>query len=706
MLKLILSLVEYTDPSNVFSLISSDLLARLPLRNLHWNSSSRPLRSIDCLHVELVSDNKNNSQSQARSASSAGIYGASDSNIPTRFNNDGRRESEPSPFRKERRHQIPGLRQTSYLKVYLLSCDDVEAYKASSKRLLREWVKEHTPQSHGSNLANNQENHDAFEWMIVHVVLPSMTNTPGWPNRAASNVVDRLRADFNGSSKAAIDRVAQIPTKSIQAQGMRTNSLPASGPQAEYAKETSKAWDDMVSKMKSLILASFDLRVRQYEEDIKEKGAQRNIPGWNFCTYFILKEGLSMGFESVGLVEDALIGYDELSVELQGAIRDDKDKAASGQHTGLFRDHTQELLALAVSTLQSSQTDHEAKARQTPSISFLNPKRKYYRDLILANNISAFDFMGYVFSRQFSLLSRLAKSDHPNETLDGKTSIVENLGLTDQGNKANENAGVDVSVLAEICHRAVAFITSIASTIREDLRIAFKGGTADSENYRSARFRIIEDLISSWTFTTSEQILVKTNVSSLSEQLQLLAQNALRSPPLSRPGSSSEKALVSPPLLSPGLPPRTNSLLGRSSISASPRQEMFPEQHPYPPNLPAQGHWLYGMQLLAAQRAELCLLARRALTNLGLRLGWKTGWAAISTRGKLNKENLDEISLDEVTAKADAEEEDPNSSPQDASILPTLEDDVLHAALLSRESFYSAYEVGKLKVAKPIKFSI
>ena len=683
-------------------MISADLLSRLPLRNLHWNSPSRPLRSIDSLYVELVPDNKKLPQSQGRSASSAGIYGASDSSLPISAANDARRESEPLPFQKERRHQIPGLRQTPYLKVYLLSCDDVETYKTSSKRILREWVKEHTPPSHGSALVNSQENHDAFEWMIVHVVLPSMTSAPGWPSRASSLVLDRIKADFNGSSKTSIDRVAQIPTKSLQAQDTRTNPIPTSGPQAEYAKGTSKAWEDMVSKMKSLILASFDLRVRQYEEDIKEKGSQRNIPGWNFCTFFVLKEGLSRGFESVGLVEDALIGYDELSVELQNAIRDQKDKAASGQHAGLFREHTQELLALAVSALQSSQIDPEPKARQTPSISILDSNRKFYRELILANNISAFDFMSYVFSRQFSLLSRIAKLAVADESPEESHAGIESPRLTDLNDKANDRVTIDLSVLAEICRRAVGFITSAASTIREDLRSSFKGGTTDSEDYVAARFRIIEDLVSSWTFTTSEQVLIKTNVASLSEQLQSLVQNTIRSPPLSRPGSSSENALVSPPVLSPGLPPRTSSLLGRSVSSASPRQENFSENLVYPPKIPTQGQSLNGMQHLAAQRAELCVVGRRALASLGLRLGWKTGWAVVSIERQLNKEELDEVSLEDATEE-DRREANLKGLPQESSILPTLQDDdVLHTALSSKESFYSAYEVKLLKATNQI----
>jgi len=48
----VLIVTDY-DPYNVWSLIEEDFTAHLPLRNLHWKSSSRPLRSIQSLQVEM-----------------------------------------------------------------------------------------------------------------------------------------------------------------------------------------------------------------------------------------------------------------------------------------------------------------------------------------------------------------------------------------------------------------------------------------------------------------------------------------------------------------------------------------------------------------------------------------------------------------------------------------------------------------------------
>ena len=163
--------VEYSDPSGIFSLVSDDIQQILPLRNLHWNSSSRPLRSISSLHVELI---------PARGGAS---YSGQEDAVPTQtssINRDfgraqqaGPRSRQSAESKKERRHQIPGLRQTPYLKIYLLRCDDTETYKNVSRKLLRDWVRSHTPSIQSSASINKVDNHDAFEWLIIHVLLPN-----------------------------------------------------------------------------------------------------------------------------------------------------------------------------------------------------------------------------------------------------------------------------------------------------------------------------------------------------------------------------------------------------------------------------------------------------------------------------------------------------------------------------------------------------
>jgi trafficking protein particle complex subunit 10 len=51
------------------------------------------------------------------------------------------------------------------------------------------------------------------------------------------------------------------------------------------------AWTELISKMKEGIILSFDSNILMRDEDVKRSESQRLMPGWNFCTFFILKVG-------------------------------------------------------------------------------------------------------------------------------------------------------------------------------------------------------------------------------------------------------------------------------------------------------------------------------------------------------------------------------------------------------------------------------
>jgi len=48
-------------------------------------------------------------------------------------------------------------------------------------------------------------------------------------------------------------------------------------------------WADLINKIKDGVLSAFDSAVAQREEEVKRSENQRQMPGWNFCTFFILK---------------------------------------------------------------------------------------------------------------------------------------------------------------------------------------------------------------------------------------------------------------------------------------------------------------------------------------------------------------------------------------------------------------------------------
>ena len=692
--------MEFTDPSGTYPLVASELESRLPLRNLHWNSSSRPLRSIDSLYVELVPDEYSAPQFQKRAASSAGLPGAHDPGVAVRESSDLRRGSEPSISKKERRHQIPGLRQTPYLKLFLLRCDDSETYKASSRKLVREWIKAHTPPSQTSTTINNQENHDAFEWMIVHIVLPDVQNNSVWPNRGSLSVLDKIRADFNGSTKSTIDRVAQIPVmKSLQVQGTTVNPIPSGIARDEFLRESNRAWEDLLSKAKALILTSFDLRVRQYEEDIKAKSAQRSLPGWNFCTFFVLKEGLSRGFESVGLVEDALMGYDELSAELYTAIEEERQKSSTGVETSLFRGYTQEL------RIQAEQAIAEARGNIVDSVNaqvsttlLLDTERKPYRELILANNISAFDFESYVFARQIALLSRIARLAPTAGSPTGDSQFFIRLTCKSSDCTVGGRDQEDMIVLAEIARRSLKFITSAGRSIREDLRASILPKEDADEAYLGLRYNVVENIVASWTYSSCQQILSGTAPPSLMLQLESTLQV-----PFVHPGSPPSEGVKQHTSQGrstalPRPPTRTTSLLGRPpSNNDSLSHDGFTEDDTYPQQSPLQNEAQTGLYILAAQRAELYIVARRALTSLGRRQGWEIAWPDSTGDIAVQEENMDEISLDDSPRiqqnEADTETHAPTIR---SSTKYGIHSSISSGALASRLNFFAAYDVYSL----------
>jgi hypothetical protein len=267
--------------------------------------------------------------------------------------------------------------------------------------------------------------------MILHVVLPNTgaaaepkysgsvsRSEPGnsetsykFLGRSSGTLLEKLRADFNVSGKSALDRVTQIR---LTGDGVQKAQLPSSQSSkvelADRAQEENEAWDDVILKFKSLILSSFDLRVSQYEEDIREKDSQRSLPGWNFCTFFVLKEGLARGFESVGLVDDALAGYEELTAELDALIAN----VDRGGPTDSFLPCTKELkMAFDQATDSEPHQSLNWGQENLP----ISATRKAFRELILANNVSVFDFKCYVFARKMAVLLRKSRASQETENL-------------------------------------------------------------------------------------------------------------------------------------------------------------------------------------------------------------------------------------------------------------------------------------------------
>ncbi|KAI0005829.1 trafficking protein particle complex subunit 10 [Xylariaceae sp. FL0662B] len=737
--------VEYFDPHHVFKLLAPGLVPRLPLRNLHWQSHSGPLRSIDTLHIELIpSGHKSSLPStlssppsiqQSESASSrddgfqtqqigtGGIAAAlSDETVdqPTNHNS--------APVR---RHQIPGLRRTPYLKVLLVRCDDNDSYKGHVRQEIREWLKANTPLS--SSKKNTAENHDAFEWLIIHVVIPNTVaatqpRTTGKSDVAektsaasrwrpgSSTLLEKLRSDFASSGKGAADRIAQIR---IGVNDVPYDSLPRVVPAVpsgytESEQETENAWTDLVSKFRSLILSSFDLRVTQYEEDIKEKDAQRTLPGWNFCTFFILKEGLARGFESVGLVEDALVGYDELSVGLDMIVQDEAS-GGSESSTNALLSYTEELKQIAlrakaaiteteysdgdeVVDLQSSQggsTQHKDSYDDIP----ISSTKKRYRDMIVANNVSVFDFRCYIFARQIALLLRLGNAWSTREELLAKLKeqqegVLHGVAPRAPPPKQKANEHEDLTMLAEICRRTLEFIPTVSQVMRKDIFSALSeiaradgDGAVAAVQTDPAVAEVVDNLADSFAFSIAQQILAQTSTKALPIPESTLAPADGHEPKASIPEpktimhpARNSSLRVSTGGAGVGRPPQSPNVFpsGRRSSIAS-------EQGAASTFLKA------GLEELAARRAELYVLSRNILEECGKKRGWSDGWASVPVVSESTMVDMVDVDLGNDEKPA-AEEE--SSDPREAVIsISGIDSRLLKTALDNGDDFYRLYEI-------------
>jgi len=533
------------------------------------------------------------------------------------------RDGNDTPSGPERRHQIPGLRQTPYLKIYLLRCDDNETYKTTSRKQIREWIKSSAQQTE-SKKGNNQENHDAFEWLIVHVIVAESSTAELRTSKEArlgitdssdsiaklkpgkgSNVFEKLRADFSGSSKSAIDRVVQIRIPNTEQQ---------------VSADVEEQIYDLVERLKVTILASFDLRVRQYEEDIREKDSQRNLPGWNFNTFFILKEGLARGFENVGLFDDALVVFDELALGLEVIVQEQLGRT-SPDHGGRFLHYSDELKDKIQASLKDSDEGAGADARsridsdsdpgeRLPRRDYpLDASKSPFRELILANDISIYDFRLYIFSRQLNLLLRTANAP----------SIADQVPKLQKGYSKPEEHFLP---LAEACQRALDFITSEARTLRHDLQLALEMNEPMSTEARNFRSSVISNFVLSWMYVSSLQVLAQTG----SPNLTLPPAEALPA----RKITDSLPWAPSPIQMDNAGEHRPWSL----SRTPSPTKiNLTGHQYRLGSNLTQPSHRISnktGADELAGARAELYLLARAAVQQIGNHHGWTSRWDVIS----------------------------------------------------------------------------
>lgn len=166
-------------------------------------------------------------------------------------------------------------------------------------------------------------------------------------------VFDRLKTDFNK------DNVVKLEEKT-------------------FAEDFIKM--DVAVRIRDGVVEEFVRRTIMYDKEMKKSESNRTVPGWQFCHFFLIKEGLAFTFEQFKLPVNA---------------------------HGMY----QQLMSFLNSSTDSVRFNKFIDEDDFTIFPILDTSIKNYRQLMYETRISEFDFNNYVFARQIHLLFSLGNPD-------------------------------------------------------------------------------------------------------------------------------------------------------------------------------------------------------------------------------------------------------------------------------------------------------
>ena len=116
------------------------------------------------------------------------------------------------------------------------------------------------------------------EWVVVLVIRPDLRSSTAASRifSIRAPVLDKVKADINIDKKK--DRCVELVWPVLLAGGGATS-----------AGSGEDGWKEVEEKLKEGVMGGFESYVSGRREEIAKSEGQRLLPGWNFCTYFILK---------------------------------------------------------------------------------------------------------------------------------------------------------------------------------------------------------------------------------------------------------------------------------------------------------------------------------------------------------------------------------------------------------------------------------
>ncbi|KAJ2771407.1 hypothetical protein IWQ57_002227, partial [Coemansia nantahalensis] len=243
---------------------------------------------------------------------------------------------------------IPDEQAAPLLHIYLVESNDADAdtYKSVLRPQAKSWVAKVAPRR-------------GEEWLAVYVPSVAEAQRLATASKFLSmraSVFDKLRGDLQ--TKKDAERVVMLQPDAVE------------------------SWNALFLAIRERAVQALDDRVASMAEEIRRLDATRMLPGWNYCKFFVFKEGLVNLYRLMGLRDGALAQYDELEAAYLQLFNSQRlswfSKFGGGEPGDDFTD-------------------------------LLNQTRKPYRRQMVENTISMFDFRIYLFGRQCQLLIDMAR---------------------------------------------------------------------------------------------------------------------------------------------------------------------------------------------------------------------------------------------------------------------------------------------------------
>lgn len=257
-----------------------------------------------------------------------------------------------------------------HVHIILVACEDLEGYKRRVLGQVSAWLE---------CIHSRRNQHTVIIQVTSSVLSSEMSNISRARQISRTDLVlERLQADFGGNKN---NHIIQLRLKDRQ----------------------DESWGKTLDVLGDSIYSSFWCHVLALEDDMRRMDAQRKLPGWNFCTFFITKEALALAYESVGFLEDALLQYDELEI-LFAEVFGSSASLSDGSSEWIRRP----------GTIHRSGFKDMLYYKNTLKL----------RESIFQNESNLYDFCVYLFSCQLRILQTLKR---PTEVLHRAKSFICNF---------------------------------------------------------------------------------------------------------------------------------------------------------------------------------------------------------------------------------------------------------------------------------------